>query len=238
MKNVRKVLLSGVCAASVALSASAAQSADMFETGGFAPDFYVSIFGGVALPEDVKGSATNTTGTSFRVNLDTDTGFLVGGAIGVEINEWLRTELEVSYQQVDADSFSGSNATTAFAYSARGDLDAIYILANVWADIPIELGVTPYIGGGVGVGIVDADVRVGPAPPFGPDDSDAGFAFQVGAGLKYAFNERLSFDLGYRFRGITDLDFDDRAGLLARNRGFDLYSHIIQGGITYSLGGM
>lgn len=234
---MKKTLLSGVCLASIALGANSAQAQSLGDLD-YSPNFYVSIFGGVAIPEDVDGTATNATGTGFSVSLDADTGFAVGGAIGTRVNEWLRAELEVSYDEVDADNFSGSNATFAFSYSARGSVDALYILANVWFDVPLDMPVQPYLGGGLGVGIVDANVKVGPGGTFGPNESDTGFAFQVGAGLRYAVTENINLDVGYRFKGVENLDFDDRIGALAGNRNFDLYTHVVRGGITIDLGGM
>ena len=205
----------------------------------YSPNFYVSTFGGVAIPEDVTGTATTTAGASFSGNLESDTGFAFGGALGTWINESLRAELEVSYQEVDADKISLSGAAT-FASSAQGSGDALYILANVWFDVPLGMPVQPYLGGGLGVGIVDTDVKVA-APligTIGPNDTDTGFAFQAGAGFRYEVSENISLDLGYRFKGIENLDFDDRSALVAGNKNLDVYTHVIQGGLTFEFGAM
>ena len=231
---MKKSLLTSVCVAAVALGAATVQ-AQADPLASYSPNFYVSIFGGIALPEDSKGSATNATGTSFSITSESDDGFTAGLAVGTHVNEWLRGEVEFSYADIGADKFKGSNATTSFSYSAKGGSDAYYILANLWADLPVDMVVKPYVGGGLGLGIVDADVKVGPGGAFGPNNSDTGFAFQLGAGLKYDLSEMATLDLGYRYKSITGLDFNDRAGGLAKNKNFELDTHTLQIGVSFEI---
>ena len=66
---------------------------------------------------------------------------------------------------------------------------------------------------------------------------DEGFAFQAGAGLKYAVNDQIDIDLGYRYRGVLDLSHSTgtRTQVFHYNED-DFSSHSVQFGLTYKLG--
>jgi opacity protein-like surface antigen len=63
------------------------------------------------------------------------------------------------------------------------------------------------------------------------DDSAGVFAYQVKAGIGYAFTESLDGTLGYRFFGTTSPDLVDATGLPFESDG--LQSHIIEIGVRY-----
>jgi opacity protein-like surface antigen len=101
------------------------------------------------------------------------------------------------------------------------DFEIQTLLFNLWYDIDINGPITPYIGGGIGYGDVEFKT------PFGSADDD-GFAYQLGAGVKYAVNQQWHLDVGYRFKDILEIDIfgaplgDD-----------DLQSHSIRAAVTY-----
>ncbi len=93
---MNKLLLAGTCAASIMLGVSSVQAADLYEPVTQSQGWYVSIFGGASwLDEfDITYSNSGTAGLSETV---TDAGFIVGGAIGMDISQNMRAEVEVSY---------------------------------------------------------------------------------------------------------------------------------------------
>src|SRR5215204_1918574 len=98
---MKKLLLGGACAASLLLALTPlAHAADMEavpESMGMG--WYVSIFGGASFAKDEDFYVFNYANSydySFDAELDLDTGFMVGAALGVSFNEWLRGEVEVS----------------------------------------------------------------------------------------------------------------------------------------------
>lgn len=61
-------------------------------------------------------------------------------------------------------------------------------MANLWRDVPITDHLGAYAGGGIGVGsFLDAEAN-----------RTNGFTWQLGAGVTYAVNDRVTFDVGYR----------------------------------------
>ena len=63
----------------------------------------------------------------------------------------LRVEVEVAYRQNQVDGvFTSNTAGTPQTGVVDYDHTSFSVLANVWYDIPIGSGFTPYIGGGVG----------------------------------------------------------------------------------------
>ncbi len=228
MKNL---LLSGACAAALVLGCSAAQAAD-YEEPAVGGVWYASIFGGASFLEEFDITYSNS-GTAGISETSTDAGFIVGGAIGMEISPNVRAEVEVSYFE---NQVNGLNYPYfPVDYDASGHVNSVNLLVNVWHDFNMG-GFTPYIGGGAGVGFVDAQAAW--SDPFNElVGSDVGFAFQAGGGVRFGLTEMIGADVGYRFRGILDvtLPSDDP---VQTNASTDIYGHFVQAGITINLGGM
>ena len=218
----KTTLMAGVAAGALALSSVGASA-----QGGFLDAPYISVFGGVSFLEDIDTNYNGATGYS----VDTDTGFVVGVAVGARVFDMVRGELEFSYSEHD-----GDQEDAGFIGPVNGDIQTAYLLANVWYDFNFDSMFQPYVGGGIGIGFVDADTTFG-ANTFGYGGSDEGFAFQVGGGVRVAVSEMISLDVSYRFKSILDVDFPDSDGGGVYQNG-DIYSHNIMGGLTLHFGGL
>ena len=89
-------------------------------------------------------------------------------------------------------------------------------MLNAFYDFENESFITPYIGGGVGIARYRgqaSNITVSPVSSSetfiinGFNDTDTGFAWQLGAGLSAPIGDRFVADLGYRFFNVQDLDF-------------------------------
>jgi opacity protein-like surface antigen len=78
------------------------------------------------------------------------------------------------------------------------DLTAYSLMGNVYLDFVNPSPVTPFLTAGLGMATVNL---------FDYYD-DTVFAYQVGAGLAFAINPRMSIDLKYRYFATEDLDFE------------------------------
>ncbi|MFM8748448.1 MAG: outer membrane protein [Aestuariivirga sp.] len=114
-----------------------------------------------------------------------DSGTL-GGGVGYQFNDNLRTDLRVDYAGLGNDDTS---LTTA--------------LGNVYFDIPTQTMLTPYVGAGVGYGWAT-----------GTGDDVNGVAFGLMAGVEVNLTDELSADVGYRYRQIFDEDVYDNQALI------------------------
>ncbi|WP_119392536.1 outer membrane protein [Taklimakanibacter lacteus] len=223
---MKKSLLAATAILALNLFVVNARAADVAEAERTV--FYVSLFAGASILDDVDTKVD--FGTYDRgYSVDTRTGYLLGGAIGLRIWDPLRAEVEISHARWKAKSFEYENTLT---YDASGHLSATYLLGNLWIDIPTDSAFTPYVGGGAGVAWADGDTRFE-----GEDiryaDGELGFAFQLGGGIALAVTDQLSLDVGYRFKGVLDIDFDNGIGAPQDFEGGDLYSHNVQAGVTF-----
>lgn len=231
---MKRFLMIGTCATALMLGASSESHADPVEAV-MGMDWYISLFGGYSGAPDTDYDLFQLGVNTYSAEQDWNGGFLIGGALGVKVTESLRAEIEVSYQEIDADDAVYTNpAGVAFPYSGDGQSEAVFLLGNLWYDFDIGVPLMPYIGGGIGVAFVDQDITHTSGFPFGPDGSDESFAFQLGAGLKYYVTESIALEVSYRFRGIVDIDIRSKQpGSAHRNQ--DLYTHNVLGGITLDL---
>ncbi len=167
---------------------------------------------------DISGAGINVSNDT-----DADVAGLVG--IGVDLGEPnLRIELEGGYRPSDVDSISGA--------SGSGDVDALSFLANVFYDFGVSPDIDLYVGGGLGLAEVDYD-GVTPVGATTMNDSDTGFAWQLGAGGAYALNDRLKVTLDYRFLNVEGLDIATSPSVGALDT--DYRDHAIFVGLRFAL---
>lgn len=143
---------------------------------------------------------TSPAGTS---TIEFDSGLALDAALGYRFGMW-RFEGEVGYQKNGIDRVSDATGSTV----ASGDYSSYSAMANVYADFYNRTCVTPFITAGIGAAKIKVDDLSVGGTSIGTA-SDAVFAYQVGAGLGYAVNENLTFDLRYRYFGTEDPGFDN-----------------------------
>jgi len=164
------------------------------------PSRYLRVFAGWNVLENQRdipfGTANQTMDVDFR------TGWGMGGAIGKYMTPNLRRELETAYRHNSGDTASmngnvmGDVDGNVRAYSGMGNL--IYDFNQV----PLA-GFTPYIGGGIGVGVVEGNFSGG-GENFTIDDTV--FAYQGIAGVQRSLNCNVKMFAEYRFFGTDKVD--------------------------------
>lgn len=219
-------LLAGVAVAAMVLAAPQASA------GGYKP--YVSVFGGASVLTQNPNLIYNSGGNSGTTNLlMNNPGYIIGGAVGVDWGNQLRTELELSHARWSSDKFHYRNSSIDGAsgtINATSDMSATYLLGNAWFDLSQGSKLTPYIGGGLGIGW--ANINAFTSPSFIPVHFNAsGLAFQVGAGVRFDVSDNVTIDAGYRFKDIVGLSYSsDDPGYTVSNT--SLASHNFQVGLT------
>ena len=124
-----------------------------------------------------------------------DPGVRVGVAAGYQITDWFAAEGEFGAM---------ANYISSITDATRVDatFSQVPFLINAKFQCPGHCRLTPYIGGGVGfsVAILNADeITIGSTTMHGTDSSDAVFAYQAFAGLRYRLNDRMGLSLEYRY---------------------------------------
>ena len=223
-------LLATVATATLFLACAQANAEDAVP--GNSHGLYVSVFGGESYPENVQADIAFPS-KHWTYDLDLKTGYLFGGAVGMNVTDMIRGEVELSHSTSKTNGETHLSDSGSFgAGSTRGDMSATYLLANVWMDVNNDTPFTPYVGGGAGVGWADGNA-VFRSGPQGYDGVDMGFAFQLGGGVKFDLTDRIALDVGYRYKSILNVDFDEvTTGSVYKNA--DVNSHNVQLGLTYS----
>ena len=171
----------------------------------------------------------STTKTYNNVAFDSfrfGNGFGGTAGIGYKFNEWIRTDISGEYfsstfsgqstsgQPCSATDPAGTTCKNAYgaSYSALG------VMANAYVDLGTVVGITPYVGGGLGVYNVDwgstrntatcvngtsACTITDPSYTYAPADAGWRFAYDFAAGLSYEISPKTHLDIGYRYSHIA-----------------------------------
>lgn len=197
---MKKTILTIACCATLLSISSVAYSAE-------GP--YVSGNLGLAMASD--SDVTDSTEPGVTMTFESDSGLALSGAIGMGFSNNVRLEAEVAYQKNDLDKVNASIVGLGSAtLDMGGDTSSTALLVNGYYDFVNSSAFTPFIGAGLGL----ANVDLSPSftfPGYGTisdSSDDTVFAYQFGAGVNYAVNEKISFDVKYRYFGTADIDIE------------------------------
>lgn len=116
------------------------------------------------------------------------------------------------------------------------DLSTTTVMANVFVDIPTEMGFTPYVGAGIGGAYHDlGQTRIvnGGTVTFDPD-GEWELAWSLMAGVGVPVSESTTLDFGYRYIDMGELDVSDAASGISYTVD-DLTAHEIKAGLRIKL---
>jgi len=147
---------------------------------------------GVTMPTDSDVSEGG-------IEIKYDTGYAIGAALGYNFGAG-RLEGELGYKSADIDEVSVSGLGSA---SVNGDLSVLSLMGNGYLDFNVNPTVKPYVMAGIGMANVALDSN-----DLDVDDDDTVFAYQVGAGVGFALNNKVTLDLSYRYMGTEDANID------------------------------
>jgi opacity protein-like surface antigen len=182
---------------------------------GLVPDYNLTIYQApVALRDNIE--------------VESDLGGALGVAVGYGFKNNIRLEGEVTYQK------NHLNKAIASAYNAEvalvGHTTSFAFLANGYYDFANKSALTPFISAGIGVARIQMNETMAPMGPtliYGAHSThDTVFAYQIGAGISYAFSKKIAIDGTYRYFGTSDPKYDDFS--------MEYSSHNIYFGARYS----
>lgn len=178
--------------------------------------FYVAGYLGFNLFED---SGFSLNGVRGDVELDDDISF--GGALGFKLGSQVRVEAELNRTSTDLGSLRSNVGTLNVA----GDLDVTTLMLNGYYDFGVDWPIQPFVSAGAGIGYFDGSAR-NAAVPFSTSGDDYGLVYQLGAGLRYRFNDTLALTGGYRYVGSSDVNIG--------NADIDYSAHELRMGLSYA----
>jgi len=182
---MKKNLILVLCCAVMIFYTSAAFSAEGMYAGG-------NIGGGFLSDSDVSIPDLG----DFKIEYNP--GIALGAALGYAFNNF-RAEGEIGWQKNDLDKVSmlGESA------DVNGDVTNLVFLANGYYDFLNNSQFTPYVSAGIGL----TNVKVS-SSDLEADNDDTVFAYQVGVGIGYAVNDKVTLEVKYRYFGASDPEFD------------------------------
>jgi len=164
---------------------------------------YVSGNLGLAMLSD--SDITDSTVPGITLDIESDTGLALGVAAGYDFGNNIRIEGEIAYQKNDLDKAS----LLGVDVDLTGDTSSLALLFNGYYDFANESAFTPFISAGLGIAKVEVnDFNVPGSGLPDSNDDDTVFAYQVGAGVGYAVNKKVTLDVKYRYFRTSDPDFD------------------------------
>lgn len=173
------------------------------ESGGA---FYAAVLGGGALVDDLAyDSSKDISGETYL-----DNGYHAAATLGYAFGNGWSLEGELGY--IHADQNGGTYGPYEVPVTGTGTV--AYGLVNAWYGFELGNGITPFIGGGVGVASLTLDsVYTGDlfaASTF--KDSATTYAAQVGGGVALRLTDAMSVVGRYSYFKTGDVDFVDGQG--------------------------
>jgi len=171
-----------------------------------ASGMYGSFNAGVAMPAD----GNMTISGVGSAELEYDTSFTVGGAIGYRLGESgdYRVEGEVAYQNNEVDRI-GNNSLPAELDDGEilssMETSVLTFLLNGYIDFNYGSAFSWFFTGGLGFARIDGEMTVDGVTD---DEDDTVFAYQLGVGTGYAVTETVTLDCKYRYLRTEDFNIE------------------------------
>lgn len=170
-----------------------------------ASDMYGSFNAGVAKSAD----GNMTISGVGSAELEYDTSFTVGGAIGYRLGESgdYRVEGEVAYQNNEVDRI-GNNS---LPFDPGGgeissmEFSMLTFLLNGYIDFNYGSAFSWFFTGGFGFARIDGEMTLDGVTN---DEDDTVFAYQLGVGTGYAVTETVTLDCKYRYLSTEDFNIE------------------------------
>ncbi len=157
---------------------------------------YVSGFGGVNFLQNFHRHDTK---------INTNTGFVVGAAVGYRFDNMIRVEAELAYRHNEISKFSVKDSRAdlkAKRVSGKRNstcsimANAYYDFANINCDV-CDYTFTPYLG--VGIGYAHNRASGSPARNFETSVIDNGVAYQAMVGVTHMVSAKTLLGLEYKY---------------------------------------
>lgn len=173
----------------------------------------------------------------LRVSEDQTTFFGSLGA-GYHFTDYLRADANIGFltkASLDVDYSDGFGSSTSSSIESQ----LWSGIVNGYVDLGTYAGLTPYIGGGIGMvysrSKVDGEITFPNGARFAEYDTDNqfSFAYTLNAGASYKVSQNASIDLGYQYFSAPDAEYLSVDNPKVEQKGIDF--HQIRLGLRYDL---
>ena len=196
----KTLLLAGVATTLFAVNASALE----FNPYVSAKAAFVKMENDAKVDSSYKGNRVSTFADEKHKDDAWGLRLAAGAATPVKYGR-LRGELEFGWNDDAKDSNNFDfKVTNKYTHKFATELSVYSAMVNVYYDIDTGTKFTPYVGGGIGYAHLKNKTKVAGVSDFGDissssSESENNFAWNLGAGVAYALNDKISIDAGYRY---------------------------------------
>jgi opacity protein-like surface antigen len=191
-----------------------------------------------------------------------DTDFTWGGGFGYRFTDYFRADATIDGFRAD---FSGSTASdqscdpldpedTTCRSENSSEVSAVSVMANGYVDLGTYVGITPYVGAGVGMsyvswsnlndttycvdGVADTCAMTDPVGSTSHGGVDGWrFTYALMAGVAYDISKNFKLDVGYKYRNIDGGDMFgwDSGDTFGDGSHGNIDTHEVRLGLRYEL---
>jgi opacity protein-like surface antigen len=170
---------------------------------------YIEARGGSLFIADAESSGSPDAAQAISdAEIFFDQGWTAGFALGADVADIVRLEIEYTHRRADVKDVTGliANPTPPptqipFAGTISGTVAADSVMLNVYKDIPFGESVFgSYFGLGAGGSFVETDFD-------GIENLKTRFAYQAMAGLSIRASSRVTFTAGYNYFVVDNVPF-------------------------------
>ncbi len=156
---------------------------------------YLGVKGGLNIPNPSKFKGELPDETDFKLAIKK--GYDVSGSIGYKWFNGFRTEGEVAYRR---NNLGDVKVVDEFdtEHSIHSNFNTISVMGNLYYDIDLNCGITPYVGGGLGYARMQYRLDADDASSFSVE-SESEIARQAMAGVELALSECAAVGIEYKF---------------------------------------
>ncbi|TPN41286.1 outer membrane protein [Mesorhizobium sp. B1-1-6] len=161
---------------------------------------------------------------------------------GYHFTDYLRADLNLGYLPGNKIGIGYDDSATAAEATLKNY--AFSGMLNGYVDLGTYVGITPYVG--AGIGIVRSTHKLSasyftdngdPADDFGLSDDKTkySFAYTLNAGLAYQVSKNVSVDLGYQYFSAPDAEYVTAESLTSFPVHKGISNHQVKLGLRYDL---
>lgn len=157
---------------------------------------------------------------------------------GYHFNDYLRGDVNIGWLPGNKTDAWGTDGTADL--TARVKNNAWTAMVNGYVDLGTYVGITPYVGAGIGVMQSRSSASYSYTDPTGilaasGKKSEYSFAYSLNAGAAYKLTDNLALDVGYQYLSSPDAEYFSLDGTngLSQHKGID--NHQIKVGLRYDL---
>lgn len=166
---------------------------------------------GMFLP--IESSVSGSSGLSGKLTYDP--GVVLAAVGGYEFGNGIRSEVELNFRHLTVDKLhSGADKV-----AVDSDIWCSGLMTNAYYDFNNRTRVTPYLGAGVGMAVVDFGKGSSKGTTLWTSDQEVTVAYQGIAGFAVRLGRHTSLDFAYHHYAVPTLHFDT---LSSQFRGLNL----------------